>query len=105
MQRSNEPFLKHLNVRRTPYVIATAEDEEFDEIFLQELRDEGFEVHYLAMGEDTGARFASRLHALADQITGISDRYAIVGTSSLHLNVHAPCERCKRVLIDMISIR
>lgn len=80
MQTTNTPFLKHLSQNVTPHVIVTAEDEEFDDVFLQDLRDEGFDVHYVAQNDDPGPRFCNKLHALANQITGVSERYAIIGT-------------------------
>jgi hypothetical protein len=43
-----------------PKLYITAEDEDFDELTLQEWRDEGFNVTYLAMGEG-GRKFADRL--------------------------------------------
>ena len=75
----NEPFLKHLNVQKTPHVIVTAEDQEFDDIFVQELRDEGFNVAYLAQEDQKPNAFASQIHALANKITGVNERYAIIG--------------------------
>ena len=45
----NEPFLKHLNVQKTPHVIVSAEDEDFDDKFLESLRNEGFNVQYVPL--------------------------------------------------------
>lgn len=75
----NEPFLKYLNVQKTPYVFLTAETDDFDDITLQEWSDEGFIVTYVPLGNG-GAEYTRRLHATADAKVGISDRYAIVGT-------------------------
>jgi post-segregation antitoxin (ccd killing protein) len=86
---TNEPFLKHLNVQKTHHVIVTAEDAEFDDEFLQDLRDEGFNVAYLAQEELKPKAFASKLHALANEITGVSERYAIVGMLCFLLSLHA----------------
>lgn len=71
-------FLKHLNVHRTPHVVVTAEDDDFDEVFIQQLSAEGFNVRYLALGKDSEARFADKIHALANHMTGVSEQYAIV---------------------------
>ena len=81
---TNEPFLKHLNVQKTPHVIVTAEDPEFDDIFLEDLRDEGFHVVYLAQEDSKPNAFADKVHALANQITGVSERYGIVGPWIFH---------------------
>lgn len=75
----NEPFLKYLNVQKTPYIFLTAETDDFDDITLQEWSDEGFIVTYVPLGNG-GAEYTRRLHATADAKVGISDRYAIVGT-------------------------
>ena len=80
---ANEPFLKHLNVQKTPHVILTAEDDEFDETWLSDLRAEGFNVAYLAQGDDAQTKYTNRIHAVADKMTGVSERYAIVGKITL----------------------
>ena len=79
MHSTRGPFLKHLNVRRTPHVIVTAEDDDFDDVFIQQLAAEGFNVQYAAMGESSSSRLADRLHAVANGMTGLSEHYAIIG--------------------------
>jgi hypothetical protein len=79
MQTTNEPFLKHLNVRKTPHVVVTAEDDDFDVEIIKQLQGEGFNVQYVAMGEETGNRYAQRLHDIANHMTGVNEYYAIVG--------------------------
>lgn len=76
---ANEPFLKHLNVQKTPYLFLTAETDDFDEVTVQHWRDEGFVVGYVPLGNG-GAEYVRRLHAVADQAVGVSEQYAIVGT-------------------------
>ncbi|KAL1303285.1 hypothetical protein AAFC00_006691 [Neodothiora populina] len=73
----NEPFLKHLAVQKTPYIMLTAETDDFDDVTLQDWRDEGFVVTYVPLGNG-GAEYTRRLHAVADQVVGISEHYAIV---------------------------
>jgi beta-lactamase superfamily II metal-dependent hydrolase len=77
---THEPFLKHLNVHKTPHVVVTAEDQDFDDVMLEQLQAEQFDVRYVPMGEDKGAKFAEKLHTIANQLTGVSGHYAIVGT-------------------------
>ena len=79
MQRSNQPFLKHLNTHKTPRVIVTAEDEDFDSTTLSDLQNEGFETHYVAMNDDGPATFARRVHEYGNKIVGVNENYAVVG--------------------------
>ncbi|CAF9929996.1 MAG: hypothetical protein GOMPHAMPRED_005536 [Gomphillus americanus] len=72
----NEPFLKHLNVQKTPHVIVSAEDEDFDDKFLESLRNEGFNVQYVPL---KGERYMDRVHDTANRMTGINEYYSIVG--------------------------
>ena len=76
---TNEPFLKHLNVHKTPHVVVTAEDEDFDVVILKNLKSEGFNVQYVSMGDDTPAKYSERLHGVANRMTGVNEYYAIVG--------------------------
>ena len=75
---ANQPFLKYLNVQKTPYVFLTAETDDFDTVTVQEWHDEGFVVNYVPLG-DGGAEYTKRLHRFADEVVGISEQYAIVG--------------------------
>lgn len=79
---SNEPFLKQLNNKKTPHVIITAEESDFDESILKGFRSEGFNVQYVAMGNDNSTKYSERLHAVANGMTGVNEYYAIVGTFS-----------------------
>ncbi|KAI4156634.1 MAG: hypothetical protein LQ340_000137 [Diploschistes diacapsis] len=63
---SNEPFLKQLNNKKTPHVIITAEESDFDESILKGFRSEGFNVQYVAMGNDNSTKYSERLHAVAN---------------------------------------
>ncbi|KAG8534411.1 uncharacterized protein KY384_001256 [Bacidia gigantensis] len=92
MQRTHEPFLKHLSKNKTPYVIVSAEDAEFDDITLQDLRAEGFETHYVAMNDDPPTRFAERLHRIGNQLAGVNERFAVVayGDAASALLTHHP---------------
>lgn len=78
---TNAPFLKYLNVKKTPYVLLTAETDDFDDITLQQWHEEGFVVNYVPLGKGD-AEFKRRLHGTADTVVGVSEQYAIVGKSS-----------------------
>ena len=81
LQATNEPFLKHLNVKKTPHVIVTAEDDDFDQATLLKLTGAGFNVQYVAMGEDSSGAYVQRLRDTASRMTGVNEYYAIVGTA------------------------
>ena len=83
-----EPLLKHLNMYKTPHVIVTAEDDDFDNVILDSLRGEGFNVQYVSMGDDKAVGYAERLHAIAKRMTGLGEHYAIVGI--IAANIHLP---------------
>lgn len=76
----NEPFLKYLNVHKTPHLLLTAETDDFDDVTLREWSDEGFEVTYVPLGNG-GSEYVRRLHSIADKIVGVSETYAIVGAT------------------------
>lgn len=76
---ANEPFLRHLNVRKTPYIFLTAETDDFDEDIIARWQGEGFITTYVAL-EEGGQNYYKRLHAAADDVVGLSDQYAIVGS-------------------------
>ena len=74
-----EPFLKHLNVSKTPYIFITAETDDFDEEILAAWQGEGFVTTYVPYG-DGGREYINRMHAAPDQALGLNDQYAIVGS-------------------------
>ena len=73
-------FFSHLKAARTQHILLAAETDDFDEATSNDWMDEGFQVTYVPLGEG-GPEFTRRLHAVADEVVGISDRYAIVGRS------------------------
>lgn len=79
---TNQPFLKYLNVQKTPYVFLTAETDDFDDVTLADWRNEGFVVNYVPLGNG-GTEYIRRLHHFADTTCGVSEQYAIVGNSDL----------------------
>ena len=99
---ANESFLKHLNVHKTPHVVVTAEDEDFDVVILKNLKSEGFNVQYVAMGDDTSAKYSERLHGVANRMAGLNEYYAIVGMVShgYHCSpfglIHLSIRRCRK---------
>ncbi|KAI4731709.1 dienelactone hydrolase [Aureobasidium sp. EXF-10728] len=72
-----EPFLKHLNVSKTPYIFLTAETDDFDEEIIAAWQGEGFVTTYVPFG-DGGRDYVARMHAAPDQALGLNDQYAIV---------------------------
>ncbi|CAD0039557.1 unnamed protein product [Aureobasidium pullulans] len=74
---ASEPFLKHLNVRKTPYIFLTAETDDFDEEMIAAWEGEGFVTTYVPYG-DGGKDYVARMHAAPDHALGLSDQYAIV---------------------------
>jgi hypothetical protein len=76
---SGEPFLKHLNVSKTPYIFLTAETDDFDEEIIAAWQEEGFVTTYVPYG-DGGKDYVNRMHAAPDQALGLNDQYAIVGS-------------------------
>lgn len=78
---AGEPFLRHLNVRKTPYIFLTAETDDFDEEIIKAWQGEGFVTTYVPL-DAGGQNYVRRLHAAADEVVGLSDQYAIVGSSS-----------------------
>lgn len=76
---ASEPFLKHLNVRKTPYIFLTAETDDFDEEIIAAWEGEGFVTTYVPYG-DGGKDYVARMHAAPDHALGLSDQYAIVGS-------------------------
>jgi hypothetical protein len=75
---SGEPFLKHLNVSKTPYIFLTGETDDFDEETIAAWEGEGFVTIYIPYGEG-GHEYVDRMHAAPDQALGLNDQYAIVG--------------------------
>ncbi|KAI4738652.1 dienelactone hydrolase [Aureobasidium sp. EXF-12298] len=72
-----EPFLKYLNVSKTPYIFLTAETDDFDEETIAAWEGEGFVTIYVPYG-DGGREYVDRMHAAPDQELGLNDQYAIV---------------------------
>ncbi|KAF2220040.1 hypothetical protein BDZ85DRAFT_242661 [Elsinoe ampelina] len=73
-------FFSHLKYRKTCHLLVTAEADEPDEITLQEWRQEGFVVSYIAFG-DGGVEFVRRVQAHANKIS-VGEQYAIVAYAS-----------------------
>lgn len=86
---ANEPFLKHLAVQHTPYLFLTAETDDFDQDIIEAWANEGFSVTYVPLG-DGGAEYTRTLHSIADSVVGLSDHYAIVGTTTPHAHTIHP---------------
>ena len=78
LDNTNEPFLKHLNVHKTPHIFLTAETDDFDEKLVSQWRSEGFVTHYVPLGNG-GQAYTRKMKAMADEAIGLSDQYAIVG--------------------------
>ncbi|KAI5277143.1 dienelactone hydrolase [Aureobasidium subglaciale] len=74
---AGEPFLKHLNVSKTPFIFLTAETDDFDEETIAAWQGEGFVTTYIPYG-DGGREYVDRMHAAPDQVVGLNDQYAIV---------------------------
>ncbi|CAD0082333.1 unnamed protein product [Aureobasidium vineae] len=81
-----EPFLKHLNVSKTPYIFLTAETDDFDEETIAAWQGEGFVTTYVPFG-DGGRDYVARMHAAPDQALGLNDQYAIVASACLEAYV------------------
>lgn len=75
-----EPFLKYLNVSKTPYIFLTAETDDFDEKTIAAWEAEGFVTTYVPYGNG-GRDYVDRMHVAPDQALGLNDQYAIVGPS------------------------
>jgi hypothetical protein len=78
---SGEPFLKYLNVSKTPYIFLTGETDDFDEETIAAWEAEGFVTIYVPY-RDGGHEYVGRMHAAPDQELGLNDQYAIVGMFS-----------------------
>jgi len=77
----NDPGFLSKEFRQThslPKLFITAEDEAFDTMTLQEWSDEGFNVEYLPMGDDT-EKYAERLRNLHKKGLGPCEIFGIVG--------------------------
>ena len=85
IESTNGPFLKHINAQRTAHLIVTAEDNDFDEVILENFRNEGFNVHYVPM---KGENYAERVHTRANHMTGVNEYYAVVGMFVQTLKLH-----------------
>ena len=73
--------------KATPKVYITAESDnpaDFDEVIIEQWRDEGFQVQYLPFG-DGGKAYTKTLHSLGHGL-GVGESYAIVGIW-LHLRL------------------
>ncbi|KAF4556181.1 Hypothetical protein D9617_1g080560 [Elsinoe fawcettii] len=73
-------FFSHLKYHKTCHLLLTAETDDFDEVTVQEWRQEGFSVSYMGFG-DGGADFVRRVQAHADKIS-VGEQYAIVAYGS-----------------------
>ena len=71
-------FFSHLRAAQTHHVFLTAETDDFDEATTADWQDEGFKVTYVPLG-DGGNEYIRRLHDVARDVVGVSDRYAIIG--------------------------
>ena len=80
-----EPFLKYLNVSKTPYIFLTAETDDFDEETIAAWEGEGFVTTYVPYGNG-GRDYVDRMHAAPDQALGLNDQYAIVGSFLLYVS-------------------
>lgn len=75
----DEPFFRHLKAEIAHHVLIVGETEDFDQAALDLWTGEDFQVTYVPLGEGDATDFRSRLHATADRVVGVSERYIIVG--------------------------
>ena len=68
-----------------PRVLVTAESDDFDDITLEELANEGFFVKYVPMG-DGGREYGERLDGFTKGL-GVGESLAIVGTIRVGLTL------------------
>lgn len=82
----NSRFLDFSSVPRAPpKLFVTAETSDFDEITLQQWRDEGFDVEYLPLENEGGQKaYLESLKRLYEGL-GVSDYYGIVGRVSIRI--------------------
>jgi hypothetical protein len=90
---SGEPFLKYLNVSKTPYIFVTGETDDFDEETIAAWEGEGFVTIYVPYG-DGGHEYVDRMHAAPDQELGLNDQYAIVGLFCVFISLKQARKRC-----------
>lgn len=93
---ASQPFFNHLHTQKTHYVFLTAETDDFDDCTIGQWQDEGFQVHYVPHG-DGGSEYTRRLHAIANDVVGVSEQYAIVGNGSPD-STRAPPMHCPNCL-------
>jgi hypothetical protein len=63
---------------RPPRLYVTAESDDFDDVTLQDLRDEGFNVAYVPMGNG-GKEYAQQLDSLSRAGLGVRETFAVIG--------------------------
>ena len=82
----NSRFLDFSSVPHSPpKLFITAETSDFDEITLQQWRDEGFDVEYLPLENQGGQKaYLESLKRLHEGL-GVSDYYGIVGKVSIRI--------------------
>lgn len=75
-------FLSNDFPHNPPRLYFTAEDDTFDDLTLEEWRDEGFNVAYVPMGRG-GKEYRERLANLSRVGLGVGETYAVVGKSCI----------------------
>ena len=65
---------------RSPKLVVTASDHDFDPVTIQHLRDEGYEVSYIPFNTPQND-YENKLNGLVDPLDN-GESYAIVGSSS-----------------------
>ncbi len=70
-------FLSNNFPHASPHLYFTAEDDDFDDLTLEEWRDEGFDVAYVPMGKG-GKEYRERLNGLSTGL-GIGETFGIIG--------------------------
>ena len=101
MQSTNQPFFRHLQTHKTPHVLVTAEDEEFDSTTISDLQAEGFDTHYFAMGDLKPVAFTQKMHEYGNQIAGVNEGYAVVGNDPLQTPFIIANWSCYRIRCSM----
>lgn len=82
-------FLSNDFPHNPPRLYFTAETDDFDELTLQEWRDEGFNVEYVPL-KDGGKEYGNRLERLSHVGLGVGETFAIVGRSWAPIRVLLP---------------
>jgi hypothetical protein len=71
-------FLSKDFPRSPPKLYITGDDNDFDELTLEEWRDEGFDVEYIAM-ESEGNGYLHKIKSLSNEDLGPCEKFGIIG--------------------------